>query len=202
MLNKRYWPSKVLNALACWSSNSELKSDITLGTSLPRDLEYVVNLKKKNKEKNAKQYYRYNDKTYVQLSSNYEKAIQNANESEFLHWNISLSKSKPKSFYHGKTELEKRQFYLYFEIIMERKKRSDGLSLKCKIIFRLSTCLLNSPSLNGSSPRLVYSRRNSGKCTGPRWRSPGSEPYPPAWRIQDTYNNIQITPIGQNRLIH
>lgn len=168
MLNKRYWPSKVLNALACWSSNSELKSDITLGTSLPRDLEYVVNLKKKNKEKNAKQYYRYNDITYVELSSNYEKAIQNANESEFLHWNISLSKSKPKSFYHGKTELEKRQFYLYFEIIMERKKRSDGLSLKCKIIFRLSTCLLNSPSLNGSSPRLVYSRRNSGKCTGPR----------------------------------
>lgn len=124
--------------------------------------------KKKNKEKNAKQYYRYNDRTYVQLSSNYEKAIQNANESEFLHWNIPLSKSKPKSFYHGKTELEKRQFYLYFEIIMERKKRSDGLSLKCKIIFRLSTCLLNSPSLNGSSPRLVYSRRNSGKCTGPR----------------------------------
>lgn len=79
MLNERYWPSKVLNALACWSSNSELKSDITLGTSLPRDLEYVVNLKKNNKEKNAKQYYRYNDKTYVQLSSNYEKAIQNAN---------------------------------------------------------------------------------------------------------------------------
>lgn len=27
-----------------------------------------------------------------------------------------------KSFYHGKTELEKRQFYIYFEIIMERKK--------------------------------------------------------------------------------
>lgn len=72
--------------------------------------------KKKNKEKNAKQYYRYNDITYVELSSNYEKAIQNANESEFLHWNIPLSKSKPKSFYHGKTELEKRQFYIYFEI--------------------------------------------------------------------------------------
>lgn len=35
--------------------------------------------KKNNKEKNAKQYYRYNDITYVQLSSNYEKAIQNAN---------------------------------------------------------------------------------------------------------------------------
>lgn len=50
MLNNRYWPSKVLNALACWSSNSELKSDITLGTSLPRDLEYVVNLiEEKNK---------------------------------------------------------------------------------------------------------------------------------------------------------
>lgn len=91
--------------------------------------------------------------------------------------------------------------FIYILKYNGKKKRSDGLSLKCKIIFRLSTCLLNSPSLNVSSPRLVYSRRNSGKCTGPRWRSPGSEPYPPAWRIQDTYNNIQITPIGQNRLI-
>lgn len=76
------------------------------------------------------------------------------------------------------------------------------MSLKRKIIFRIPTYLLNSSSLNGSSPRLVYSRRDSGKCTGLRWRSPVSGPCPPAWRIQDTYNKSQITPIGQNGLTH
>lgn len=54
MLNKRYWLSKVLNVFVCWSLNLELKLDIMLGISFFRDLEYVVNLKKKNKEKNVK----------------------------------------------------------------------------------------------------------------------------------------------------
>lgn len=200
MLNERYWPSKVLNALACWSSNSELKSDITLGTSLPRDLEYVVNLKKITKRKMQnniidimiKHMYNYPRimKRQFKTRINQNSCIEIFN---FQNQNLRVSIMVKLNW--------KNVNFIYILKYNGKKKRSDGLSLKCKIIFRLSTCLLNSPSLNVSSPRLVYSRRNSGKCTGPRWRSPGSEPYPPAWRIQDTYNNIQITPIGQNRLI-